>query len=432
MQIEAKDSVAIYNLLHTAMTEDNRWVVLPGDKSALTSADIKTYATFANAAEGTANEKDHILLLFALFVELAQANRFTDNKELGSIPLPTPITLDMQKIEAESAQEAQVQRKVESILTQIQPYGFGAELSFDLRFELQFDRAAFTVNTTSADHDHKISYQLKFRETDGPVFESFKATLRTPLPAVTGNIGMVNISQLNKRMSKVDWKNELLDNKQRPDDPFVYDNKDVPGILKALELLEGHSIAGKEMAGLLKFKFWEATPNEHLVPLLKAYQLEFNKSITIRPGHDPNFTKSMAANFLSGRAVATTAKNGKTIWHHAKDGRFRIFEETGNATEITLKKMPLEFASAQEWQAFIANLRNGDPVEAAYKGGTQKKTARIEVDPPHGIRAYIKGTKIEVLENFNGMVAGLGNGQRKEGDEPTPEKDEHPYKRFKR
>lgn len=155
MDIEAKDSITVYNLLQAAMQEDHQWVAIPGDKPVLSPSDIKAYSTFANAAEATEKPTDHLLLLFAVFVELSQAMEYRETKK-ASKPLPTHINLDLEKIAQATAQEAQVQRKVEFILAQIGPYGFGKELAFDLRFELQFNKPSFTVNS-SMQQDTKSS-----------------------------------------------------------------------------------------------------------------------------------------------------------------------------------------------------------------------------------------------------------------------------------
>ncbi|OJW59369.1 MAG: hypothetical protein BGO55_08845 [Sphingobacteriales bacterium 50-39] len=434
MDIEAKDSITVYNLLQAAMQEDHQWVAIPGDKPVLSPSDIKAYSTFANAAEATEKPTDHLLLLFAVFVELSQAMEYRETKK-ASKPLPTHINLDLEKIAQATAQEAQVQRKVEFILAQIGPYGFGKELAFDLRFELQFNKPSFTVNSSMQQDNQKLSYQLFFREADGPVLDGFKAILRSPLPPSTGAFGIINVNQLDRRMSKVDWENELLDNKQRPEDPFISDSKEVPGILKALEVLEAHSLAAREIAALLKFKYWEGTPNEHLVPFLKAHQLEFNNSISVKPGKDPMFTKSMSANLLFGRAVGITGDNDITLWHQLKAGRFRVFEETGNLVEKTMEKLPLEFSSVQDKHDLLAKLRNGDPVEVIFKKeGVTDLPARIEVDPSRGIQARLKGTIVSVVEEFTHGMPGVEKSAHPVVRAPSAGLDEqtHPTRSHKR
>lgn len=408
MKIEAKDSLDIHELLFEHV-HSNSWLTIPRDKPTLEKADLAVFDTYKNALSSVEGSLDReVILLFPLLVAIGSEMSITQGKNAGKL-LPTELNLDLKSIIDSARMEAEAERKVEVMLGQAAPYGFGKELLFDLRFELQFKAPAFTVSPVEKLGDQKITYNLGFRNdlAGDPAFTGYTATLREPLPPITGSFGVVNVGMLDKRMAKVDWENELLDNKKRPEDPFIHESKEVPGILKSLELLEKHSLQAMEMAGLLKFKYWEGTPNESLIPRLKAYQYEFNKHVTVKRDEHPLFTKTMAANLLSGRPVGIVTSGDDTIWYQLKDNRFRVFQETGGVIKNTLAKMPLNFANDHELITVLDKLRKGQQVEIPFTRGEKVLPAMLQVDLPHGIRASLKGSDVAVVSPLLGAVQDL-------------------------
>lgn len=356
MQVTANDSLPLLDYLRDGLMAQVRWSAFPRDLTLLSPADVLLFTRHAAMEQYF----DQLSLDKGSFYQLPLADVFQHTyeqlleKDPGSQSAyrqPAAISLDMVTLEKSVQTGITRELNIEQLMHAIGQLGFPPSLELDMRLEMSNKPDHFKLfhqDAVTADH---FSYFLLFDKegNNAYAFKGYDAVYRNELTAGKGMLNGVDIEQLHKDMTTIDWRHHFADIELNR---IIMPKRDkeravlIEDILQRLNLLHQHP-KGTNVADLLSFMHWDNTPNQDLINDLDWYRKQFTQ--TLRVNYPGAIQTTTANQFLQEKSNFMSKDN---VQYLQEDMKYLGFSETlglgkqladkiaEGAKEFTLKAQP--------------------------------------------------------------------------------------------